>query len=367
MTAVFDRASLSHDMAQGSARERALLNLDDFEALARSTLDPAVWDMYAGGSADEVTVHANRDAFRQIGLRPRVLTDVARCSTATTVLGTPIALPVLIAPTSLHRLAHPSGEVGMAEGAAETITTVSTLASMSVEAIAAAASGPLWFQLYCFRDEALTLALVRRAERLGYRAIVVTVDTQRIGNRERDRRHAFRLPPGISFVNLNPPGEERVTWENRGDRAILTWATIDWLRRATHLPIVLKGIMTGEDGALAVEHGVDGIIVSNHGGRQLDTTIPTITALPEVVAAVHGQCEVLVDGGIRRGTDIVKALALGARAVLIGRPALWGLTVGGAEGVRHVLDILRRELEVDLANCGYPTPASIPPQVVRQL
>lgn len=346
---------------QGANEGNPPLNLHEIASRARDVMNPHVWDMYAGGSEDEMTLRTNEDAFRAIGLRPRVLTDVSACDTHTSLLGLPLAAPILIAPTSLHRLAHRDGECAMAQGAGEAIFTVSTLASCTIEQIALAATGPLWFQLYCFRDQGVTIDLVRRAEAAGYRAIVLTVDAQRIGNRERDIRNGFTLPPGIGFVNL----DGRIGWENRGDRAIITWETVDWLRSLTHLPILLKGIMTAEDATLAVEHGMDGIIVSNHGGRQLDTTIPTIIALPEIAAAVAGQCEILLDGGVRRGTDIVKALALGAHAVLIGRPALWGLAMNGPDGVRQVLEILRYELELDMAQLGVARLADLTPRAVR--
>ncbi len=326
------------------------INLHDYERLAQQRLDPAIWDTYAQGSEDEVTLRANRSAYAAVRLRPRILVDVSACDLATTVLGTPIRLPVLIAPTSVQQLAHPEGELATARAAhaAGTVLVASTLSSYSLEEIARAVVGsPLWFQLYIYRDRALTSDLLARVERAGYQALVLTVDTPAIGNRERDRYNHFTLPEPLQFGNfisqLAQEGGTRpgplVTWQTRGEREMLTWDVLPWLRSLTSLPLILKGVLTAEDAARAVEAGIDGLIVSNHGGRQLDGVLPTIEALPEVVEAVRGRCEVYLDGGIRRGTDILKALALGARAVLIGRPVFWGLAVNGEAGVYDVLHI----------------------------
>ena len=253
---------------------------------------------------------------------------------------------------------------------------VSTMATQTLEQIAEAASGPLWFQLYVYRDRAFTERLVRRAEQAGYRALVVTVDTPRLGRRERDIRNSFGLPPHLHAANLDDdrlthtaaaPGESALaTHADTNFDASLTWNDIDWLRSITQLPVVLKGIMTAEDAALAVAHGVDALVVSNHGGRQLDGVAATIDVLPEIAAAVAGACEVYLDGGIRRGSDVLKALALGARAVLLGRPVLWGLAVDGAAGVEHVLRLLADELETAMALAGRPTIASIDHTLVRR-
>lgn len=335
------------------------VNVFDYEQLAKARIEPAAWDYYNGGSDDEITLRANRTAFERIRLRPRVLVDVSTCDTRTTVLGTPVSMPVLVAPMGVHRYAHPEGECETARGVgpAGTIMLASTSASRSPEEIAQAATGPLWFQLYVFRGVKTTEDLVRRAEAAGYRAIVLTVDLPRLGNREKDTRNDFNLPPAL-HPNYTPESEAE-------EPVHLTWESLAWLRSLTSLPLLVKGILTAEDAALAVEHGVSGIVVSNHGGRQLDTAIPSIEALPEVVEAVAGRCEVYMDGGIRRGTDILKALALGARAVLVGRPVLWGLAVNGAEGVLHVLEILRKELELDMALAGRPTLASIDRSLVK--
>ncbi len=335
------------------------VNVFDYELLAKSRVEPGPWDYYNGGSDDEITLRANRTAFERIRLRPRVLVDVSTCDTRTTVLGTPISMPVLVAPMAVHRYAHPEGECETARGVgpAGTIMLASTSASRSPEEIAQAATGPLWFQLYVFRGIKTTENLVRRAEEAGYRAIVLTVDLPRLGNREKDTRNDFTLPP--AFQPNYPPESEAE------ERVILTWESLAWLRSLTSLPLLVKGILTAEDAVLAIEHGVSGIVVSNHGGRQLDTAIPSIEALPEVVDAVAGRCDVFMDGGIRRGTDILKALALGARAVLVGRPVLWGLATNGSAGVLHVLEILRKELELDMALAGRPTLASIDRSLVK--
>ncbi|HEY7356539.1 MAG TPA: alpha-hydroxy acid oxidase [Ktedonobacterales bacterium] len=346
------------------------INLHDFEALAQERLDPAIWDTYAQGSDDEVTLRANRSAYAAVRLRPRILVDVRCCDIATTVLGTPIRLPVLIAPTSVQQLAHPEGEQATARAAraAGTVLVASTLSSYSLEDIAAAAPcSARWFQLYIYQGLDFTRQLLQRVENAGYCAIVLTVDTPAIGNRERDRHNGFSLPEPLRFGNFVGSGSEGggsssaapITWQTRGERAMLTWEVIPWLRSLTSLPLVLKGVLTAEDAARAVEAGVDGLIVSNHGGRQLDGVLPTIEALPEVVEAVNGRCEVYMDGGIRRGADILKALALGARAVLIGRPVIWGLAVNGEAGVSDILRILARELILAMQLAGRPTLASI--------
>ncbi len=337
-------------------------NLYEYGKLAQERMEPAYWEYYYGGSDDEVTLRDSRAAYERIRLRPRVLVDVSNCDTRTTVLGTPVSMPILVAPMALHCLAHPEGECATAQGTgmAGTLMIASTTATRNIEEIADAATGPLWFQLYVYPSFEVAAKLVRRAEAAGYRAIVLTVDLPRLGRREKDIRNNVTIPPSpyyeANFVDVEKEGQQWVP---------LTWESLLWLRSITSLPILLKGILTAEDAVLAVEHGVDGIVVTNHGGRQLDTAIPSIEALPEVVEAVAGRCEVYLDGGIRRGTDVLKALALGARAVLVGRPVLWGLAVNGAEGVRHVLELLRNELELDMALAGRPTLDSIDRSLVK--
>jgi 4-hydroxymandelate oxidase len=338
------------------------INLQEYETLARERLEPAVWDYYAGGSGDEETLQANREAFTRFRLRPRVLVDVSTIDTTTTVLGIPTRMPILIAPMACHSFCCPEGECATARAAAEagTVMIVSTTASVGVAEVAQATDGPLWFQLYTHHNLATTAKLVHRAEEAGYRAIVLTVDSPLLGRRERDLRNAFVIGKRITLPNFsNDPST------SHSRHLVDTWETVDWLRATTKLPILLKGILTAEDALLALEHGVAGIVVSNHGGRQLDGVVAGIEALPEVVAAVAGRCEVYVDGGIRRGTDVLKALALGAHAVLLGRPILWGLAVDGQEGARRVLELLHAELALAMALSGRPTLASIDRSLVK--
>jgi len=338
------------------------INVFEYEILARERMNPVYWDFYADGSDDEVTMRANQADFARIRLRPRVLVNVNQCDTSTSVLGLPVQMPILVAPTALHCLAHPEGECATARGAgaAGTLMIASTDATRTLEEIAQAASGPLWFQLYIYHSLKVAASMVRRAEVAGYQAIVLTVDLPVMGNRERSKRHAVPMPPPplveANFVGVGEEGQERVP---------VTWETVDWLRSITTLPLLIKGILTAEDALLALEHGVSGIIVSNHGGRQLDGAVTSIEALPEIAEAVAGRCEVYMDGGIRRGTDVLKALALGAHAVLVGRPVLWGLTVDGADGVRQVLEILYTELERAMKLVGCPQLSSINHALVK--
>ncbi len=357
--------------------------VSDYEALAAQRVERTAWDYYRSGADDEVTLRANRAAFERWRFRPRVLVDVSKIDTTTTVLGTPVSMPILVAPTAYHCLAHEEGECATARaaGRAATIMTLSTLATRNIEDVADAATGLLWFQLYVYKDRAVSEMLIRRVEKKGYRALVLTVDTPRLGNRDRDRRNGFALPPHLRMAHFSSDDPNQTDIETRKSvvgtsglarqaatmfDASLTWEAVDWLRSITNLPILVKGILTGEDAALAVEHGVKGVIVSNHGGRQLDGSLATLEALPEVVAAVNGRVEVILDGGIRRGTDVLKALALGARAVQVGRPILWGLAARGEEGVAHVLEILRAELELAMTLAGRPTLASIDASLVQR-
>jgi isopentenyl diphosphate isomerase/L-lactate dehydrogenase-like FMN-dependent dehydrogenase len=339
----------------------------DFERLAEEKLEPGAFGYFAGGAGDERALQENVEAWRRLRLRPRVLVDVELVSAATTVLGTAVSMPVLVAPTAIQRLAHPDGEPGMARAAAATgtIMCLSTLATATPAEVAAAAPGsPRWFQLYVFRDRGVTSTLVEQAAEHGYGAIVLTVDAPRLGRRERDFRTGFRVPPEIVVPSLAAIGE----WAGATPLELLgaidpslTWADIDAVR-GSGLPLVLKGIQTAEDAELAVEHGADAIVVSNHGARQLDAVAPTADLLPEVVDAVAGRIEVYVDGGVRRGSDVVKALALGARAVLVGRPPLWGLACDGEAGARRVLELLRDEVELALALCGCVSPEAVEPE-----
>jgi 4-hydroxymandelate oxidase len=340
------------------------LNLFELEDAAKARLPAMAYSYFASGAWDEVTLRENRAAFNRIRIHYRVLVDVSQRSLSTSLLGDEISLPILIAPTAFHRLAHPEGELATARaaGAAGTIMVLSSLSNTRLEEVAAASGGPLWFQLYINRDRGFTRELVARAEGAGYRALVVTVDTPEWGRRERDVRNGFHLPPGLSAINLLPSNEcgEIIGQSGAGMGqafgwmldASLTWNDIDWLCGQSSLPVILKGICTPEDAALAIEHGARGIIVSNHGGRQMDTSPATIEVLPAVAATVAGRSPILLDGGVRRGLDVLKALALGASAVLIGRPVLWGLAVAGQAGVELALNLLRQELDLAMALAG---------------
>jgi 4-hydroxymandelate oxidase len=345
-----------------------VLDLASLERRARERLDRSAYDYFAGGADDELTLAANPSAWARLRLRPHVLRGVGTVSTSTTVLGAPVTMPILVGPVAYQRLAHPQGELATAAGAAAagTLMVVSTQATTSLEEIAAVApTAPRWFQLYVYRDRRIGAGLVRRAAASGYQAVVLTVDVPVPGNRERDKRNRFHLPPGMELANLAVP-EERVDVVGVGRHfdPTLTPEAIGWLRDQSGLPVVVKGVLRGDDAAACLRAGAAAIVVSNHGGRQLDGAIATADALGEVVEAVAGRAEVYVDGGIRRGVDIVKALALGARAVLLARPVVWGLASGAAKGVEDVLDGYREELERSLALCGTPTLADVAPDLL---
>lgn len=348
------------------------LNLHDYEKLAQERLPQMVFDYYVGGAEDELTVRDNRLGWQQLRLRPRVLVDVASRELSTTVLGHRIAFPVMTAPCAFNALAHPDGELAVSRAAASAgiIQVVSTAGTYAMEDVAAAApSGARWFQLYCYRDRSVTRGLVERAVAAGYKALCLTVDAPLVGRRERDTRNCFQLPAGMGWKNLEGVGLDQMRSTGEGSALVhyiaeiwdasLTWEAVEWLRGLSPLPLVIKGIMTAEDAHRAIESGAAGIVVSNHGGRQLDGTLPTSEALAEVADVIGGRAELYVDGGIRRGSDILKALALGARAVLVGRPYLWALSVAGQQGVEHMLSVLRDELDLDMALAGYPTVAGI--------
>lgn len=340
------------------------LTLADWRRAARATLSPMAWRYFRAGADAEATLRDNVRAWRRWQLWPRVLVDVSARDLSTTVLGTPTSMPVMIAPTAYHKLAHADGELATARGAAAAgvVMCVSTLATTALEEVAAATPAPKWFQLYVHRDPGLTASLVERAEAAGYRALVVTADTPVLGRRLGDERHGFALPPPLTMPNLEsllPPTDDRgsalARWFADRHCASFTWRDLETLRATAKLPIVLKGVLRADDAARAVELGCAGIVVSNHGGRQLDGVPATLDALPGVVDAVAGRAEVFVDGGVRWGSDVVKAVALGARAVLLGRPILWGLAVDGAEGVRAVLEVMRAELSRAMALTGAAT------------
>ena len=332
-----------------------------YEEAARSTLDAVAWCYIESGSGNEQTLRANITAFERLWLRPRMLVPMETLSLNTTVLGTSISLPIMAAPIGFQQLVHSEGEIASVRGTgqARTLYVASSSATTSLENIAAAATGPLWFQLYLFEPRSLSEQLVQRAQQAGYQAIVVTADTPYYGRKEHFWRSNYTLPEHIHKANFAENADPMVS-------SAFDWSVFEWLRSLTDLPLIVKGILTAEDALKAVQHGVAAMIVSNHGGRQLEAALPSIVALPEVVEAVDGLVEVYLDSGIRTGTDVLKALALGARAVFIGRPLLWGLAVQGAQGVAQVFDILREELEYAMVLSGCPTIDSITKSLIRE-
>jgi 4-hydroxymandelate oxidase len=347
---------------------RAVHRLADFEPLARLAMDPGAFDYVAGGAWDEITLADNEAAWRRRRLRPRVLVDVSRIDLSTTFLGAPISMPVAIAPMAVHGIAHADGELATvrAAAAAGIPYILSTTSSRTIEEVASAApDATRWFQLYVQADPGVTRSLVERAAAAGYRAIVLTVDLPVLGYRDRDRRSGWQLPPLGNFPDDSathgsrvPPGFE--TLEDQLQPS-LSWRDLATMRSWSPLPFILKGILTAEDATIAVDHGVDGIVVSNHGARQLDRVPAAIDVLGEVVEAVGRRTEVWVDGGVRRGLDIAIALALGAKGVLVGRPVFWALAAAGQSGVERALAILREEFEISLTLLGAPTPADVRP------
>ena len=347
-------------------------NVADYEAIARERLDAGAYGYFAGGAGDERTLEDNVAAYRRWQLRPRALVDVSAATTATTVLGREISMPLIVAPVAFQRMAHPDGEPGMARAAAAagTLMVLSTLATSTPAELAAAAPGaPRWYQLYIFRDRGITRSLVEQAEEAGFEAIALTVDVPRLGRRERDLRTGFVIPaevtvPSFAAAAGGSIGGTPADMFSLMDPAV-DWDDLEELVSDCNLPVLLKGVMTAEDASLAVERGAAGVVVSNHGGRQLDGAPATIDALPEVAEAVEGRIEVLVDGGIRRGADVIKALALGARAVLAGRAPLWGLAARGEQGAHDVLELLREEIELAMVLTGASSPGAVTRNHVR--
>ena len=344
------------------------INLFEFEIAAREILPKAEYDYIAGGATDEISVDRNRQAYASWALRPRVLRDVSALDLSTTALGTRINLPVLIAPCGGHKRAHAEGELATYRAAAAcgTVLAVSANSNTSFEDLAKSAKGHLWVQMYPFRDKDMTKDWLKRARDNGYEAVVVTLDSQWPPKRERNIRNNYQRSRGINYPGAGAGAEtpRPAGRAGEGSDPAATWSDLEWIKSAAGLPVVAKGIMTGEDVELCVEVGADAVIVSNHGGRHLDNTLATVEVLSEAVAAARGKIEVFLDGGVRRGADVVKAIALGARAVFIGRPLFWGLAVGGEKGVIRVLNILRDEIEITMAKCGRPTIASIDSTVV---
>lgn len=347
------------------------VSLDDYEARARANLPGQAFDYFAAGAGAEITLRENRQAFDALRLRPRVLVPVGRREMSITLFGRTLPSPFVVAPVAFQKMAHPDGELATVRAcaAAGAVFVASTVATCGLEEIGAATSAPKWFQLYVFQDRGVTRSLVERAEAAGYAAIQVTADVPVMGRREADVRNCFSLPEGLTVKNLEGAGHGCMNSDGIDSGPALytrylfdpdlSWRDIEWLRSITRLPVLVKGVLRGDDADRAISHGAAGVVVSNHGGRQLDTVIPTARALPEVVDAVAGRGAVIVDGGIRRGTDIIKALALGANAVQVGRPVLWGLAVGGEAGVTRVLNLLRDELDNAMALCGCPTIGNI--------
>jgi 4-hydroxymandelate oxidase len=348
-----------------------LINLFDFEAATKGVLPDDVRDYICGGATDEVTLRENRAAFDQWRIHYRVLRGAGQRDLSTELFGTRIDWPVVIAPTAHQTLAHAEGEAATSRAAssAGTIMTLSTLSNHAMEAVAREAGRGLWFQLYVHRDRGVTRELIARAVASGARAIVLTVDAATAGLRERDLRNGFRFPPrepmeGVTLVPTQ--GATFQAYVNATYDPALSWKDLEWLCSHTSLPVLVKGIVRPDDAVLAADHGARGVVVSNHGGRQLDTAPPTIDVLEPVVQAVGSRVTVLLDSGIRRGTDVLKALALGARAVMLGRPVLWGLAVGGETGVRRVLDLLRNELDVAMALAGCSSLADVDRSLVQR-
>jgi 4-hydroxymandelate oxidase len=366
-----------------------LLSVGDYSRIAGTRLPQDVLDYYEGGALDEITLVKNTSEWSALKLYYRVLASVGPREMSTTVLGQQISMPICVAPTAFHKLACEEGEIATARAAkaAGTLFTLSSLSNTAMEKVfveagppspasgaTARAGGPCWFQLYVYKDREITKALVQRAEAAGAEAIVLTVDAPGLGTRERDMRNRFTLPTGLSVENLaqlgkgsmpNVEGSGLAAYVHNNFKSDLGFDDLDWLCGCTRLPVVVKGICRGDDARRSVEHGAKAVVVSNHGGRQLDTAPATCEVLPHVVEAVGDSCEVYVDGGIRRGSDVLKAIALGARAVLVGRPILWGLAVDGEQGATNVLEILRRELDEAMLLCGCTTLADIDGSLLR--
>lgn len=342
---------------------KPLLNVADYARAAGGKLPKDVCDYYEGGALDEITLRENVAGWERLKLYYRVLAGVGPREINTTVLGQPISMPIAIAPTAFHKLACPEGEIAAAKAAkaAGTLFILSSLSNTSMEAVFAQASSPRWFQLYIYKDQEITRSLVQRAEAAGAEAIVLTVDAPGLGTRERDARNRFTLPEGLAVENLAPVGKGNMpdvqgsglaAYVRDNFKSDLSFRDLDWLCGCTRLPVVVKGVSRADDARKIASRGAKAIVVSNHGGRQLDTAPATCDVLPFIVDAAGDGCEIYVDGGIRRGNDVLKAIALGARAVLVGRPILWGLCVGGEQGATHVLQIFRRELDEAMLLCG---------------
>jgi L-lactate dehydrogenase (cytochrome) len=373
-------------------------NVEDLRLIAKRRLPLGVFDYIDGGAEDELTLRRNRAAYRQVEFRPRVLRDVSDVDVGTTLLGREIALPLVLAPTGFTRIAHPEGELAVARAAARAGVpyALSTLSTRSIEEVAKAADGTHWFQVYAWKDQGLIKELIERARAAGFEALVLTVDTAVLGRRERDVRRGFSLPPKIGLKTILDgvvhPGwtwnfmrSEPISFANVVNRGVgdgsdpvsladyvnsqfdpaLSWADLEWMRSAWNGPLVVKGIQTMDDARLAVQAGVDAIALSNHGGRQIDGAPPILELLPSVANAVGGQIEIICDGGILRGSDIVKAVALGATACMLGRAYLYGLAAAGESGVDHVLGLLAADVRRTMALCGVTSVPALAPDLIR--
>jgi 4-hydroxymandelate oxidase len=347
----------------GLVNSELLLSVANYARAARDRLAVGVRDYFEGGALDEITLRENTAGWERLKLYYRVLASVGPREMSMSVLGQRISMPIVVAPTAFHRLACEEGEIATARAAktAGTLFILSSLSNTAMEKVFAEAGSPRWFQLYIYKDRSITRELVQRAEAAGAEAIVLTVDAPGLGTRERDTRNSFRLPDGLAVENLAPLGKGTMpkvegsglaAYVRENFKSDLGFDDLDWLCGCTQLPVVVKGVCRGDDARRVAEHGARAVVVSNHGGRQLDTAPATCEVLPQVAEAVGDHCEVYVDGGIRRGSDVLKAIALGAGAVLIGRPILWGLAVDGEQGATNVLEILRRELDEAMLLCG---------------
>ncbi|XP_015942878.1 glycolate oxidase isoform X1 [Arachis duranensis] len=341
--------------------KKQITNVNEYEGIAKEKLPKMVYDYYASGAEDQWTLKENRNAFSRILLRPRILVDVSNVDMTTSILGFKISMPIMIAPTGMQKMAHPQGELATARAASEadTIMTLSTVSTCSIEEVASTGPGIRFFQLYVYKDRNIAAQLVKRAEKVGFKGIVLTVDRPFLGHKEDDIKNRFRLPPHLTLKNFEKNdgtgGSIQISHARGQIDPSLNWKDVKWLQTITSLPILVKGVLTAVDARLAIENGAAGIIVSNHGARQLDYVPATIMVLEEIVEAVEGRVPVLVDGGIRRGTDVFKALALGACGVFIGRAVVFSLAVDGEAGVRKVLKMLRDELEMTMALSGCPS------------
>jgi len=355
------------------------VNVSEYERYAKNNMPRNAHDYYASGSNDMITLRENRAAYSRLRLMPRILHDVSSVDTTTSILGDKVSSPLCIAPTAMQQMAHPDGECATSRAAArnDTLMTLSSWSTIPLEEVAAAApNGTRWFQLYVYKDREVTLQLIKRAERAGYKAIALTVDTPILGRRENDIKNKFTLPSHLTMGNFKNINQGTNVKDDKGGSGLasyvsklidqtLTWKDVHWVRKNTTMKIVVKGVMTAEDAITSLKNGVDGIWVSNHGARQLDTTPATIEVLPDIIKAVRGKCEVYIDGGVMRGTDIFKAVALGARGVFIGRPVVWGLAHNGEEGVNNVLKLLNDEFVLAMKLAGVSKLADMKPSYVK--